>query len=417
MQRLTNKRVVLGVTGSVAAYKAGEVIRELQRAGAEVRVVMTRGAEAFVAPLTFQALSGHPVHRELLDPGAEAAMGHIALARWADCILVAPASADFLARLAAGRADDLLTAVCLARGVPLALAPAMNARMWEDAATRANVQTLRNRGVLFLGPEEGDQACGEEGPGRLLDPVVLAARLGELFEVGSLQGRRVLVTAGPTREPLDPVRFFSNRSSGRMGFAVAAAAAEAGARVTLVAGPVALESPDRVERVDVTTAEEMLAAVSRFAPEADVFISAAAVADYRPREVRPGKIKRTGESLTVELVPNPDILATVKSRWPQVFCVGFAAETGDLDRHARAKLAAKGVELIAANLVGPAAPEAGGVFGTGDNALTLYWEGGSMELGLAPKDKLARALVAAIAQRLAAWEAGGGGTVVSLHRR
>ncbi len=408
--RLAGKRILLGVTGSIAAYKAGEVVRRLRDAGAEVRVVMTAGACEFVQPLTFQALSGQPVHRDLLDEQAEAGMGHIALARWPDAILVAPASADFLARLAQGRADDLLAAVCLASDVPLAVAPAMNGKMWANPATQENVRTLGGRGVLVLGPAEGEQACGETGAGRLLEPAELAARLGELFPAGLLTGRKLVVTAGPTFEAIDPVRFLGNRSSGRMGFAIAAAAAEAGAQVTLVRGPVSLETPRGVARVDVESAEQMLAAVLDAVPGCDVFVGAAAVADYRPAAPADAKIKKSAERITLELVRNPDILAEVKRRFPAVFCAGFAAETTDLERHARDKLVRKGIDLVAANWVGPAAPEADGVFGSERNALRLFWPGGEAALPLASKSRLARQLIEHIAARLdgfhAAREAG-----------
>ena len=401
--RLAGKRILLGVTGSIAAYKAGEVVRRLREAGAEVRVVMTAGAMEFVQPLTFQALSGHPVHRDLLDEGAEAGMGHIELARWPDAILVAPASADFLARLAQGRADDLLSAVCLASTVPLAVAPAMNARMWENPATADNVRTLAGRGVVLLGPDTGEQACGETGVGRLLEPAALVAGLGELFESGLLAGRRLIVTAGPTREAIDPVRYLGNRSSGRMGFALAEAAAEAGAQVTLISGPVSLETPRGVNRVDVESAREMLEAVLAALPGSDVFVGAAAVADYRPVAVAADKIKKSAERLTLELERNPDILAEVKRRHSEIFCVGFAAETSDLERHAREKLSRKGIDLIAANWVGPAAPEADGVFGSETNALRLFWPGGEAALPLASKSRLARQLIEHVATRLEAF--------------
>ncbi len=418
MSLLNGKRILLGVTGSIAAYKAGELVRGLRAAGAEVRVAMTRGATEFVTPLTFQALSGHPVHEELLDAGAEAGMGHIELARWADAILVAPASADFIARLVQGRADDLLAALCLASPVPLVLAPAMNTGMWQDPATQDNVRTLRTRGVLLFGPAEGEQACGDVGPGRMLEPDALVAQLGEIFQSGALAGRTVVVTAGPTREPLDPVRFLSNRSSGRMGFAVAQAAREAGAKVILVAGPVSLPTPERVERLDVETAAEMLSATIKATEGADILVATAAVSDYRPREVAVDKIKKDAEALDLPLVRNPDVLAEVKQARPGLFCLGFAAETSRLEEHALAKLRAKGIEMIAANRVGPAAPEAGGTFDSEVAELTLYWEGQKEALPLAPKDRLARQLITSLAQRFEQWrtEPGAAGRrVVSLH--
>lgn len=414
MTRLRNKRILLGVTGSIAAYKSADLVRRLRAAGAEVRVVMTQGATEFVAPLTFQALSGEPVYRDLLDADAEAAMGHIALARWADAILVAPASADFLARLAQGRADDLLTAVALASEVPLALAPSMNRQMWDNPATRCNVRQVTRHGVLLFGPGTGEQACGEVGPGRMWEPEALLHALADLFETRSLTGRTVLLTAGPTQEPIDPVRYLSNHSSGRMGYALAAAAAEAGARVILVSGPVDLETPERVERVDVITAEQMLEAVLSSLERCDIFIAAAAVADYRPRAEAAHKLKKAAARLTLELERTPDILAEVTSRRGEIFSVGFAAETEDLERHARGKLSAKGLDLIAANWVGPAAVDTAGTFGSETNALKLYWRGGEAELPLATKDQLARQLVAIIAERVQSAAGGADDTVVKL---
>ena len=398
MERLVNKRILLGVTGSIAAYKAAEVVRRLRDAGAEVRVVMTRGATEFVTPMTFQALSGHPVCRELLDTEAEAGMGHIELARWADAILVAPASADFLARLTQGRADDLLSAICLASDVPLAMAPAMNTRMWQNAATQQNARTLLARGVLMLGPDEGEQACGETGAGRLQAPEKLLAELAELFQSGVLSGKTVMVTAGPTREAVDAVRYLSNHSSGKMGFSVAKAAVEAGARVILVSGPVGLSTPDHLQRLNVVTAQEMFDTVMEHIQGVDIFIATAAVADYRPVEVATGKTKKKAERIQLELEPTPDILAEVKARFPRLFCVGFAAETESLDEYAQDKLQRKGVEMIAANWVGPAATDTEGAFGSDTNALRLFWKDGEAELPLASKDKLARQLILQIAQ-------------------
>ena len=398
MDRLVNKRILLGVTGSIAAYKAAEVVRRLRDAGAEVRVVMTRGATEFVTPMTFQALSGHPVYQELLDTEAEAGMGHIELARWADAILVAPASADFLARLTQGRADDLLSAICLASDVPLAMAPAMNTRMWQNAATQQNARTLLARGVLMLGPDEGEQACGETGVGRLQAPEKLLAELAELFQSGVLSGKTVMVTAGPTREAVDAVRYLSNHSSGKMGFSVAEAAVEAGARVILVCGPVGLSTPDHLQRLNVVTAQEMFDTVMEHIQGVDIFIATAAVADYRPVEVATGKTKKKAERIQLELEPTPDILAEVKARFPRLFCVGFAAETESLDEYAQDKLQRKGVEMIAANWVGPAATDTEGAFGSDTNALRLFWKDGEAELPLASKDKLARQLILQIAQ-------------------
>jgi len=397
MQRLNNKRILLGVTGSIAAYKSADLIRRLRDAGADVQVIMTRGAEAFITPLTMQALSGHPVRQDLLDAEAEAGMGHIELARWADAILVAPASANFMARLVAGRADDLLTAVCLAGDVPLALAPAMNNRMWRDHATVDNAKKLTRRGILLFGPDSGDQACGETGPGRMREVDLLINDLSDIFQVGSLTGKTVLLTAGPTREPIDPVRFVSNHSSGKMGYALAEAAAEAGARVILVSGPTALQAPDRVEMVQVETAEQMYKAVQERMP-VDIFIATAAVADYRPVQVAREKIKKQDEIMALAMEKTPDILAETKARFPRVFTVGFAAETHDLINHARGKLQRKGIEMVAANWVGEAAVDSKGTFGSDTNALQLIWADGQLDLPLASKAKLARSLIAAIVQ-------------------
>ncbi len=391
---LAGVRVLLGVSGGIAAYKAAELVRRLGDAGAQVRVVLTENAARFVTALTFQALSGNPVRTSLWDEGAEAAMGHIELARWADEILVAPASADLLARLAHGHADDLLTTLCLASEAPLTIAPAMNRRMWAHAATQANLALLRERGVRVFGPGAGDQACGETGPGRLLEPTEIVAALAAARGPRMLDGVTVLVSAGPTYEDIDPVRYVGNRSSGRMGFAVAAAARDAGARVTLVAGPVALETPPGVARIDVRSAADMRAAVFAAIPDTDIFVSAAAVADYRPRQVATEKIKKSTEAVALELVANPDILAEVGALETRPFLVGFAAETGDLEANARAKLERKRLDLVAANRVGA---DAG--FEREDNALLLLWPGGEEDLGHDDKAQLARRLVARIAER------------------
>ncbi len=395
MTSLANKRVLLGITGGIAAYKAAELTRLLRKAGAEVRVVMTAAATEFITPMTLQALSGHPVRTELFDPEHEAAMGHIELARWADAVVVVPASADFMARLAAGMADDLLATLCLATVAPLVLAPAMNNRMWQAAATQENHARLLARGVQLFGPAEGEQACGESGPGRMLEPQQILERLDGLFADGPLSGKRVTITAGPTREALDPVRFLSNHSSGRMGFAIAEAAVAAGAQVRLVAGPVSLPTPAGAERVDVVSAAEMLDAV--LAAPGDILIACAAVADYRPLQSGAHKIKKEAEQLTLELARNPDILATVSALGEATFTVGFAAETDELERYARDKLKAKGLDMIAANWVGERA--AGGGFDSDRNALSLFWDGGGQELPMTSKHELARQLVAVVAER------------------
>jgi phosphopantothenoylcysteine decarboxylase / phosphopantothenate---cysteine ligase len=397
MGAVAGQRILLGVSGGIAAYKAAELVRLLRGRGAEVQVVMTEAATRFVAPMTFQALSGRAVRGALWDAAAEAAMGHIELARWADRIVVAPASADLIARLAHGLADDLLSTLCLASEAPLLLAPAMNRVMWQHAATQANVATLRARGAAIAGPDDGAQACGETGPGRMIDPQQLLDLILAPAASGLLAGRRVLLTAGPTFEDIDPVRFIGNRSSGRMGFAVAAAARAAGADVTLVAGPVALPTPPGVNRIDVRSAAQMRDAVLAALPGCELFIGAAAVADYRPAEVLGSKRKKSGDSWPLELILNPDILAEVAQSRPRPFVVGFAAETDQLEQHARAKLARKGLDLIAANRVGLQ----GCGFEAAENALSVYWADGGEEIPLADKRSVAQRLVELIAERMA----------------
>lgn len=396
MGHLSNRHILLGVTGGIAAYKSAELVRRLQDHGAQVRVVMTRAAQEFITPLTLQALSGNPVHTELLDPAAEAAMGHIELARWADLVLVAPASADFIARLAHGHADDLLTTLCLATPAPIAIAPAMNQGMWRDPATLANIELLRSRDVVCFGPAEGSQACGDVGPGRMLEPDQLAARAAELFPSRRLDGKRVLITAGPTREAIDPVRYISNHSSGKMGFALAQAAVDAGAQVTLIAGPVALRTPERVTRVDVESAQQMFDAVLERVAECDIFIAAAAVADYRPVQAVPDKIKKQNAELTLTLVRNPDIVATVAQSRPKPFTVGFAAETQNVREYARDKLERKNLDLIIANNVA----EPGIGFNSDNNAVTVLWRSGELEIGERSKTLLARELILLIERGL-----------------
>lgn len=398
MQRLQRKRIVLGVGGGIAAYKSAELIRRLRDQGAEVRVVMTRAAREFITPLTLQALSGHPVFNDLLDPAAEAAMGHIELARWADLILIAPATADLMARLAQGLADDLLTTLVLASDAPVALAPAMNQAMWRDPATQANAERLAGRGMRLFGPGAGSQACGDSGPGRMLEADELAQRAADCFERGLLTGRRVLITAGPTREAIDPVRYVSNHSSGKMGFALAEAAAEAGAAVTLVSGPVHLPTPQRVARIDVVSARDMLAACEGAMP-CDILIAAAAVADYRPEAVASQKMKKdpgSDDGLTLRLVRNPDILATLAARADRPFSVGFAAETEHLLDYAARKLKSKNLDLIVANDV--ANPQIG--FNSEDNAVSVIDRAlQATRFEQASKGQIARQLIAFIAAR------------------
>lgn len=396
MQTLNNKRILVGITGGIAAYKAAELVRRLQDQGASVRVVMTAAAQQFITPLTLQALSGNPVHTELLDPEAEAGMGHIELARWADLLIIAPASADFIARLAGGQADDLLTTICLATPAPIAIAPAMNQGMWRDRATQANLDTLRQRQLLVFGPAEGSQACGDTGPGRMLEADALVALAAQQFASGALTGKRVVISAGPTREAIDPVRYISNHSSGKMGFALAAAAAEAGASVVLVAGPVNLATPDRVQRIDVESATEMHDACLQAVQGADVFIGAAAVADYRPDQVATQKIKKSADQLTLALVRNPDIISDVAALATRPFVVGFAAETENLAAHARDKLARKKLDMIIANDVA----RSGIGFNSDQNAVTVLFQDDSRDIPVASKHQVARELITIIASHL-----------------
>jgi len=390
------RRIVLGVTGGIAVYKSPDLVRRLKERGAEVQVVMTRGAREFVTELTFQAVSGLPVRSELWDQSAEAAMGHIELARWADEVVIAPASADFIARLAHGLADDLLSTLCLATRAPITLAPAMNQAMWSNPATQDNVAILKQRNVRVLGPAEGEQACGEVGPGRMLEPSEIAKQLFEaaIAIEGPLAGIKAVVTAGPTRERIDPVRFITNRSSGKMGYAVAEALRDAGAEVILVSGPVNLAAPASVKRVCVESANEMLQAVQQGLVGAHLFVATAAVSDYCAAQVAGEKIKKSNAPMSLQLVRTPDILATIGASPLPPFLVGFAAETDNVERNALAKLEGKHLDMIAANKVGD-----GLAFDQDDNALTVYWPGGKQELCLCSKKDLAKQLVALIGER------------------
>ena len=391
---LKGKRILLGITGGIAAYKAAMLARLLVRAGADVRVAMTEAATRFVTPVTFQALSNQPVWSDLWDQRVPDAMGHIELSRDRELIVVAPASADFMAKVAHGLADDLLSTLCVARRCPLMLAPAMNVEMWENAATQRNLEMLRDDGVLIEGPVAGDQACGETGYGRMLEPAQIAAEIEAFFAPKRLAGKRVLVTAGPTEEPIDPVRVLTNASSGRMGYAVARAAQEAGAEVTLVSGPVSLATPAGVARIDVRTAQEMFEAVKKRALSSDVFISVAAVADYKAKNPSTQKIKKAnGRAVTLELEENPDILAYVAGMKNGPFCVGFAAESEKLDQHAKEKRATKNLPLLAANLVQDA-------LGADTNSIVLYDDRGEHPLGTGAKLELARKLVEHVAGML-----------------
>ena len=395
MGQLYNRNVVLGVTGGIAAYKSAQLVRDLQEAGAQVRVVMTHGATEFITPLTLQALSGNPVHLDLLDTEAEAGMGHIELARWADLVLIAPATADFISRLAQGRADDLLTTLCLATAAPLLVAPAMNQGMWRDPATAANIDVLKSRGIALSGPTEGSQACGDVGPGRMEEPAGIVEAAGSLFDNGLLDGLHVTISAGPTREALDPVRYISNHSSGKMGFAIARAAVDAGALTTLIAGPVTLATPDGVQRIDVTSAEEMHEACVAQIHQCDIFIGCAAVADYRPASSEPRNIKKDADTMQIELVRNPDIISAVAAHAERPFTVGFAAETEDVENYARAKLEKKNLDIIVANDVSTT----DGGFNSDQNAATILWAGGKTVVDLTAKQQLARILVEIIAAR------------------
>lgn len=390
---LRGRRILLGVSAGIAAYKAADLSRRLLESGAEVQVVMTRGAQHFVGAATFQALTGKPVRDTLWDAEAEAAMGHIELARWPDLILIAPATADIIARLAIGRADDLLTTLVLASDKPLLIAPAMNRLMWAHAATQINIATLQKRGVHILGPGSGSQACGEIGEGRMREPLDIRSDLAHLLSQGPLSGKHAVVTAGPTREPIDPVRFISNRSSGKQGYALAAALSALGARVTLVSGPTQLDTPAGTERINVETAEQMCAASLEAAKQADIFVGTAAVADYRATDMATHKIKKNEAEYSLLLSRNDDIIVRVREARPDLFMMGFAAETENLQEHARGKLARKNLNMIAANWVGK-----GRAFDQDDNQITVYCSDGSeTELGHGSKEALAAQLAQLIA--------------------
>ena len=392
MHKLIGKRIVLGVTGGISAYKAAFLVRLLRKNGANVRVVMTQSATKFVTPLTFQALSAKPVHTELLDLNTETAMGHIELAKWADLILIAPASANFIARYANGFAEDLLSTLCLATDSPVIIAPAMNQQMWRNQATQENLERINARGITVVGPTAGVQACGDDGPGRMLEPEEIVVHTANIFQTNILTGSRLLVTAGPTREAIDPVRFLSNRSSGRMGYAVATAAAEAGADVTLISGPVDLAAIGIEKVIHVTSAEEMQESVMQRINNIDIFISAAAVADYRVQKISEQKIKKLDDTYELIMQKNPDILAEVSALYDAPFTVGFAAETENLELNAQTKLHLKNLDMIAANQVDKKLG-----IDCDENSLTIFWKTGREKLPLAPKNKLARSLIKLIA--------------------
>lgn len=404
MASLTGKRILLGISGGIAAYKCAELTRRLIERGADVRVVMTTAAKEFITPLTMQAVSGHPVADSLLDPAAEASMGHIELAKWADIVLIAPATADLIARMAAGMGNDLLSTLVLATDSPIAVSPAMNQQMYANLATQENIATLTRRGVNIWGPAAGQQACGDVGMGRMLEPMDLVHRCEAFFlltagEPKRLKGTSVLITAGPTREAIDPVRYISNHSSGKMGYAIADAAAQLGAKVTLVSGPVSLNAPSHVDRISIDSAEQMHLAVMEHAQSHDIFIACAAVADFRPSHIAEQKLKKTSDEdgMTITMIKNPDIVASVAALTEQrPFTVGFAAETQEVEKYARAKLERKNLDMICANDVSIQ----GQGFNSDDNALHLYWKDGNKALPLTAKSELGKAIMLEIAIRL-----------------
>ncbi|WP_108652877.1 bifunctional phosphopantothenoylcysteine decarboxylase/phosphopantothenate--cysteine ligase CoaBC [Dongshaea marina] len=393
--QLKNKKILLGISGGIAAYKGPELVRRLREQGADVRVVLTQSAKAFVTPLSLQAVSGHMVSDSMLEPESEAGINHIELARWADLVLIAPASANLMARMAMGMADELLPTLCLATPSPVAVAPAMNQQMYSHPATQHNIEILRQRGVTIWGPASGEQACGDYGPGRMLDVPELVSEVCQYFSSGALNGVRLLLTAGPTREGIDPVRFLSNHSSGKMGFALAQAAIAAGAEVELIAGPVNLPTPPGVTRINVESAEQMKQEVLSRSAQADIFIGCAAVADYRPEQCAEQKMKKDAEQMVIRLVRNPDIISLVAASDNHPFTVGFAAETQDVEQYAVDKMRRKNLDMIAANDV--ANPELG--FNSDQNALAVFWADGKAELPQAGKQQLASQLIALIAKR------------------
>jgi len=395
MLSLTNKRILLGITGGIAAYKCAELTRLLIKAGAEVRVAMTKAATEFITPLTMQALSGQRVHLDLLDIDAEAAMGHIELARWADLVLIAPATADFIARISHGQANDILSTMVLATSAKIAVAPAMNQAMWADDSTTTNLNTLVDRGYHIFGPAEGEQACGDVGPGRMLEPAQLLELSSSLFETGLLAGKNIVITGGPTREAIDPVRFISNHSSGKMAYALAAEAASAGAKVTLISGPVNLATPDSVHRIDVVSAAQMLDATLEQMSNCDVFIGVAAVADYRPAEVEVQKIKKSDEQMQLTLIKNPDIISEVAKLDRKPFVVGFAAETNDIVSNGKDKLTRKNLDMLFAN-------NATETFNSDSISVTALTKTSESELSAGNKNVVARNMLQLIATALGA---------------
>lgn len=393
MSSLANKRIIVGITGGIAAYKGAEIVRRLQDQNAEVRVVMTTGATEFIRPLTLQALTGHPVHTDLLDPDAEAAMGHIELARWADLVLIAPATANFISTMVHGGADDLLSTLCLATSAKIAVAPAMNQAMWSHAANQHNIELLKARETVVIDPDSGTQACGDIGPGRLQQPERIVEQLEDIFESGLLQGKKVVITAGPTREAIDPVRYISNHSSGKMGYALASSLTEAGATVVLISGPVSLDSPERCQLIPVVSTDDMLKASMAAAEDANIFISAAAVADYRVAKIADHKIKKQTKNLSLQLEQNPDIVSTVASAYKQLYVVGFAAETENIETYAKDKLVRKKLNAIIVNDV--SRKDIG--FNSEDNEVSWIDPQSCTPLGKKSKAQLARDIVELIA--------------------
>jgi phosphopantothenoylcysteine decarboxylase/phosphopantothenate--cysteine ligase len=396
MSSLSQKRIILGITGGIAAYKSAEITRRLQDEGAEVRVVMSESAQEFIRPLTLQALSGNPVHTDLLDPEAEAAMGHIELARWADIVLIAPATANFVATLNQGSANDLMSSICLATTAPVMIAPAMNQAMWSNSASQQNIESLKKREVIILEPDNGIQACGDVGPGRLPQPEAIVRQVASVFKTGEMTGKKVVITAGPTREAIDPVRYISNHSSGKMGYAIADAMIDAGAEVTLISGPVSLKQPDRCTLVSVTSAHEMLEAATKAVQGTDIFISAAAVADYYITESSDQKIKKKSDKMTLNLAKTPDIVSIVKKNNPKLFVLGFAAETQNVEQYAREKLANKNLDAIIANDV--SREDIG--FNSDDNEALWVEQESTHHFSKCNKAQLARDLVALLATKL-----------------
>ena len=389
MEYITKKKILLGVTGGIAAYKSAELVRLLVKAGAEVRVAMTPAAAEFVQPLTYQALSGHKVYTDIFDAEADSAMDHIELARWADLIVVAPASANFIAKMLDGYADNLLLTLCLASKQAVAIAPAMNQQMYLNQATQDNIQRLKGRDIKVWGPAQGEQACGDVGPGRMLEPAEIMLLIDDNFKPGKLSGKRVLITAGPTREAIDPVRYIGNKSTGKMGYALAREVREAGAEVVLISGPVSLDAPAGVERILVNSALEMRDAVLQQVSGADIFIACAAVADYRVTQIAQQKIKKSDRNMKLELVPNPDIVSEVTARKDKPFTLGFAAETEEIEHNAREKLKRKKLDMIAANLVG--VEQTG--FESNTNEILVLWPGGQQLLALNEKNEIAKQLI------------------------